>query len=44
MNCVSDSLKWVVAAAVVVGLGLASAHAQDARGSDEGPAVQQEET
>ena len=29
MNSVSDSLKWVVAAAVAVGLGLASAHAQD---------------
>jgi putative membrane protein len=29
MNSVSDSLKWVVAAAVAVGLGLASAHAED---------------
>jgi len=29
MNSVSDSLKWVVAAAAMVALGLASAHAAD---------------
>ena len=34
MNSVSDSLKWVVAAAVAVGLGLASAHAQDKKAGD----------
>ena len=31
MNSVSDSLKWVVAIAAMVALGLASVYAQDSK-------------